>query len=139
MTTYILPLDTRAANVRYYPSRDGPVERGWNYSSNRGGIRKTTFTGAKIEIDWLGTGIRLFGTATPSAYNLTMDGGKPQVGQPSSDGTLGTFSKLDNTNHTVSIEVVEASSEVKFSRAHLTLQLGETGCVCLPFQLHTSK
>jgi hypothetical protein len=139
MTTYTLPLDARAANVRYYPSRDGPVEKGWNYPPNSGGIRKTTFAGAKIDIDWVGTGIQLFGIASQSAYNLTLDGGEPQVGQPMSDGTLGTFSELDNKNHTVSIEVVGGSSEVVFSQAHLTLQLGETGYVRLPFRLRISK
>jgi hypothetical protein len=129
MATYDLSLDARAANVRYYPSRGGPIEQGWNYLSKNGSVRSTTFVGAKIEIDWVGTAVRLYGVAAPSTYRLSLDGRRLQDGQPGSDGTLGGYDGLDNTNHTVAIEVVKGLSEVRFSHARLTLQLGKAGCV----------
>jgi hypothetical protein len=127
MTSYNFSLDARAANIRYLPTRDGPIEQGWSYIPDHGGARRTTFAGARAEIDWFGTAIEIQGAAEPSTYRIFLDEGEPQDGQPTSDGMLGTFTDLENKNHTLALEVVQGSAEVRFYQVKVTIQLGEAG------------
>jgi hypothetical protein len=120
-------LNARDGNIRYSPPREDPAEQGWGYADDDFGTMNSSIVGAKIEIDWVGTAVKLYGTGQPSAYRLTLNGSSP-IDQPTADGVLGEYSGLENWNHTVTLEIVQGSSEVTFSRVSLTFQLGEDRC-----------
>jgi hypothetical protein len=120
-----LTIDCRAGNVRYYPHRDGPIDMGWNYTdSGPKGIlaRQTTFSGARLEIDWVGVAVELHGSATSGSYRLSLDNSGWQNGNPDFE-VLGKFEGLASGNHTVTLEVTSTSDAVYFTRAVLVLGL----------------
>jgi hypothetical protein len=135
MPDYTFTLDVRAGNLRFLPSRNGPRESGWNYTNlgSQAGVpsRQTTFVGAALEIDWVGTGIELFGEATPSSYNLSLTDTSSVHIPPNQSSlgasSLGRFSNLENTNHTLRFEVTDGTTQTNITYANLTTQLSSDG------------
>lgn len=127
-------VDPSCGILRYSPNRDGPIKQGWNYTgdyqhtAHQISARQSSLQGAKVEVDWIGTGIQLYGDAQAgAAYQFTIDGGG------SLDvvtGKLGTFEGLDFKNHTLSLEIVSSGdSVVTLNRLSLILEDGVNSCV----------
>lgn len=137
---YNITLPSGTASMRYRPSRDGDLSKGWNVSYPYGtqqavgvhlrsphwqgigtGMHRTTFPGATIEFEWFGTAIYLYGTAaSPDAYKIFVDG--EDIGESTETDLLGKKTGLAYEKHTVSLTTSDrGGTEVAFQQAVATI------------------
>ncbi|KIM75935.1 hypothetical protein PILCRDRAFT_826769 [Piloderma croceum F 1598] len=140
-------IDDTSPSIAYYPFADtfGPPDllAGWNpYYTNSGyaayqgqigegaSLHRTSLDGASFSIQWSGTGIQIFGSASQASYNLTLDGTSTEANSTSlADGILAEFYDLIDVNHTVSLIVHTDSSPspdsfISFDEALITSSPG---------------
>ncbi|KAL0063619.1 hypothetical protein AAF712_009478 [Marasmius tenuissimus] len=140
---YNITLSSQTATIFYFPSREGPIETGWNTTYSSGGkevgpgtllegigvaYHRTTHPGATLEFEWVGTAVYLYGKANAGSYNLSVDG--KSIESPSDDVPLGALlgfkANLEYGSHTVKLMVL-GGAEVVFQNAEVTIGIGYIG------------
>ncbi|KAJ8089605.1 hypothetical protein PM082_014861 [Marasmius tenuissimus] len=140
---YNITLSSQTATISYFPSREGPIETGWNTTYPSGGkevgpgtllegigvaYHRTTHAGATLEFEWVGTAVYLYGKANAGSYSLSVDG--KSVESPSDDVPLGALlgfkANLEYGSHTVKLMVL-GEAEVVFQNAEVTIGIGYIG------------
>ncbi|EPS99024.1 hypothetical protein FOMPIDRAFT_1125411 [Fomitopsis schrenkii] len=137
---YNISLTDQSAVVRFFPDRDGAVDDSWNttysdssfsewsYDDTFGkGVssHRTTSVGAYILIDWAGTAVWIYGTASKGSYNVTIDQGSTVQGEGDVGGLLFSQTGLTYGLHTINLTVT--GGEVSVSGAIITVGMGEPG------------
>jgi len=87
---------------------------------------RTTLPGASVRLDWIGTGIYLYGEASVGAYTIQLDGATADLGA-SAPGLLFSKSGLTYGPHTLILRVVLGTSTTSISNAIITVGMGEDG------------
>ncbi|KAF8588650.1 hypothetical protein K439DRAFT_1334800 [Ramaria rubella] len=150
-TAFELELDDTSPVVNYFPFAEtlGAPDflAGWNsFFSDSGfltelgqigqgtSLHVTSLDGAALTIEWVGTGISLFGSAFKAAYTLSLDGGEPSLGLPTGE-LLGAYQGLEQKQHTIALiahpnaSLINPDSYVAFDRALLNATVDHTAYV----------
>ncbi|KAJ7187930.1 hypothetical protein C8R46DRAFT_1205155 [Mycena filopes] len=97
----------------------------------------TSFDTASFQIQWKGTGIKLFGNVTNSSYNITIDDTAVDAG-PSADlatNTLLDINDLSDTPHalTLTVRMAGTNSLFEFDKALISAPVPPSNISSLPF------
>ena len=87
---------------------------------------RTTLPGASVRLDWLGTAIYLYGSASVGAYTIELDGATTKV-ETNMPELLFAKSGLTYGSHSLTLHVVLGTSTTSISGAIITVGMGETG------------
>ncbi|KAK1231230.1 hypothetical protein PQX77_005654 [Marasmius sp. AFHP31] len=135
---YNITLSSQTATISYFPSREGPIETGWNSSypsaiarilGQTQGIgenyHRTTYPGASFEFEWVGTAVYLYGKAGVGSYRFSIDGKsiESSLNDVLLGDLLGCKTDLEYGSHTVVFTTL-GKGEVAFQYAEVTIGVG---------------
>ena len=84
----------------------------------------TTFAGASVRLDWIGTAVYLYGEGSQGGYTISLDGATPTSGSSNAPGLLFSQSDITYGPHYV---VLTVGQSVTISQAIITVGMGEVG------------
>ncbi|KDR71270.1 hypothetical protein GALMADRAFT_75145 [Galerina marginata CBS 339.88] len=135
---YNITITNDSPVVSYSPYRDGPSVTGWNLtcagSLDSAWFRpsfcigpsshRSSFVGGTLTINFEGTAIYLYGSATSGSYTISIDGQiNPSFASDASSGLLGAGVEMPFGKHSLVLSITQ-SSTVSFSQAILTVEVG---------------